>query len=124
MQTIEFLSKKTKTMMAIRKIRQYEEEFDTPEFCKEATKLYIKMHELMAAKDKENIIDVITERAFPEVMHNTKNKTIRWKYLKEIELPRIVQARSTQVITQDNIFAQVTVRFHSQQVINHVVNKC
>ncbi|KAJ8967914.1 hypothetical protein NQ317_018835 [Molorchus minor] len=87
MQSIRFLEKKSKTMMAIRKVRQFEEDFDTPAFCKEATKIYIKMHEMMAANEKDEIISVITERAYPEVMHNIQNKTIRWKYIKDIELP-------------------------------------
>lgn len=118
MQSLQFLGKKSKTMMAIRKIRQYEEEFDSPSFCKEASKIYIKMHELMMDKDNEDIIDVVTERAYPEVIHNIKNKTIHWKFIKDIELPRIVQARCTDIITKENIFAQITVRFHTQQVIS------
>ncbi|XP_023014765.2 mitochondrial ribosomal protein L45 [Leptinotarsa decemlineata] len=117
MQSLEFLTKKSKTMMAIRKVRQYEEDFDTPDFCKEALKIYIKMHEMLADRDEEGIIDVVTERAYPEVLHNVRNKTIRWKYIKEIELPRIVQARCTDVITKENIFAQLTVRFHTQQTL-------
>lgn len=121
MQNIQFLQKKSGTMMAIRKIRQFDEDFDTAEFCKEATKIYIQMHEMMAAKDKDNIINVITERAYPEVMNNLENKTIRWKYIKDIELPRVVYARCTDIITKENIFSQVTVRFHTQQVmsLNH-----
>lgn len=117
MQSMKYLETKTRTMMAIRKIRAYEEEFDIPEFCKEATNIYIKMHEMMANNDKDNIIDVVTERAYPEVMHNIHNKTIRWKYIRDIELPRVVQARCTEIITKENIFAQVTVRFHTQQVL-------
>ncbi|KAJ8924419.1 hypothetical protein NQ315_007215 [Exocentrus adspersus] len=117
MQSIQFLQKKSKTMMAIRKLRQFEEEFDTPDFCKEATKIYIKMHEMMAANDKDNIIQVVTERAYPEVMNNIENKTIHWKYIKDIELPRVVHARCTDIITKENIFAQMTVRFHTQQIL-------
>lgn len=116
MQNIQYLQKKTGTMMAIRKIRQFDEEFDTAKFCEEATKIYIKMHEMMAANDKDNIIDVVTERAYPEVMNNIENKTIRWKYLKDLELPRVVYARCTDIISKENIFSQVTVRFHTQQV--------
>lgn len=113
---MEFLGKKSKTMMAIRKVRQFEEEFDSPQFCKEATEIYIKMHECMAENDEEKLVKYATERAVPEILHNMKNKTVRWKYIKDIELPRIVHARCTDVITKENIFAQLTVRFHTQQV--------
>lgn len=116
-QSLVFLGKKSRTMMSVRKIRQYDEDFDGPEFCKSATDIYIKMHECMVANDKENLINYVTERAYPEVIHNIENKTLRWKYLKDVELPRIAHARNTEVITPDNIFAQVTVRFHTQQVI-------
>ena len=71
----------------------------------------------MASHDKENIIRYVTERAYPQVVHNIENKTINWKYIKDIELPRIVHARHTQFVTNENIFAQVTVRFNTQQVI-------
>lgn len=102
--------------MAIRKIRQFEEEFDTPDFCKQAEEIYVKAHECMATRDEIKIRDYVTERAYPEVMHNVKDKTIRWKYIKSIELPRVVHARCTDIITKENIFAQLTVRFHTQQV--------
>lgn len=116
MQSLTFLGKKSKTMMAVRKIRQFEEDFDAPKFCKQASEIYIKMHELLAKRDTENLIDYVTERAYPEVIHNIDKKTIRWKYLKDVELPRIVQARTTEVLSKENVFAQVTVRFHMQQV--------
>ena len=108
-------------MLTIRKIRQFEEDFDTPQFCKEATDIYIKMHETMAAQDKDNLIKYVTERAYPEVIHNIENKTIHWKYIKDIELPRIVHARQTEVVNKENIFAQVTVRFHTQQVMENIL---
>lgn len=116
MQSLTFLEKKSRTMMAIRKIRQFEEDFDVPKFCKQATEIYIKMHELLAKRDTEDLINYVTEKAYPEVIHNIDKKTIHWKYIKDIELPRVVQARSTDVISKQNIFSQLTVRFHTQQV--------
>lgn len=103
--------------MAIRKIRSYEEDFDAPEFCKLTEDIYKRVHEYMSAKDVEKLEDVVTERAYPEVVHNIQNKTIHWKYLDTIELPRIVHARYTDVITKENIFAQITVRFHTKQLL-------
>lgn len=116
-QNLQFLEKKTKTMMAIRKIKSFEEDFDSPVFCKSAEEIYIKAHECLVNRDKEGIIKYVTERAYPELIHNIDNKTIHWKFLKSIELPRIVHARNTDVITKENVFAQLTVRFHTQQVI-------
>lgn len=102
--------------MAIRKIRSYEEEFDAPDFCKMAEEIYKKVHEYMVTKNLDKLEEVVTERAHPEVIHNIKNTTIHWKYLDTVELPRIVHARCTDIVTKDNIFGQVTVRFHTKQV--------
>ncbi|XP_076268453.1 mitochondrial ribosomal protein L45 [Rhynchophorus ferrugineus] len=116
-QGFQFLEKKAKSMISIRKIKQFDEEFESATFCKEATEIYLKMHEMMAAQDKEGLIKYVTERAYPEVIYNIDNKTLRWKYIKDVELPRIVHARHTDIITKENIFAQVTVRFHTQQML-------
>lgn len=102
--------------MAIRKIRTFEEDFDTQKFCLEAEEIYKKAHECMVANNTDDICKYVTERAYPEIMHNIENKTIRWKYIKNIELPRIVHARVTHIIAKENLFAQLTVRFHTQQV--------
>lgn len=50
------------------------------------------------------------------MIHNIDNKTLRWSFIKSIEPPRVVHARVTDIITPDNLFAQLTVRFHTQQV--------
>lgn len=52
------------------------------------------------------------------MIHNIDNKTLRWSFIKSIEPPRVVHARVTDIITQDNLFAQLTVRLHTQQVYN------
>lgn len=119
-QTMNLLTKKTKTMMAFRKIRSFEEDFDVPAFLKQAEEVYKKAHELMAGQKKEELIKYVTERAYPEVLHNIDRKTLRWRYIKEVELPRVVHARVIDVITKENLFAQVTVRFHTQQVCHKI----
>ena len=102
--------------MAVRKIKSYEDDFDPLEFCKQAEKIYIDTHKAMSDKDLDKLKECVTERAYPETIYNIDCKTIHWKYLKNIEVPRIVHARCTDLITKDNIFGQITVRFHSQQV--------
>lgn len=116
-QKFEFLEKKSKSMMAVRKIRSYEEDFDATIFAEEAQQIYKEAHTALSAKDKYKIRDFVSERAYPEMMWNVKYKTIRWKFLKSLEPPRVVHARCTDVVSKENIFAQVTVRFHTQQVL-------
>lgn len=114
-QKYTFLEKKSKSMMAVRKIRKYEEDYDPVEFAEKAQELYIAAHEALAAGDKNRLIELVTERAYPEMLHYTASKTLRWKFLKSLEPPRVVQVRCTDLISKANVFAQVTVRFHTQQ---------
>lgn len=123
-QKLQFLEKKSKTMMAIRKIRSFEDDFDTPDFCKLAEEIYIKANECLAEGDKEKIIDYVTEKAYPEILHNIKNRTLHWKFIKNVELPRVVHARCTNLVTDENYFAQITVRFHTQQVGRYIAIAC
>lgn len=121
-QKLQFLEKKTKTMMAIRKIRSFEEDFDAPDFCQTALEIYKLVHKYMVEKSLDKLEEVVTERAYPEVVHNIEYKTINWKFLKSLELPRIVHARCTNIVSKENIFAQVTVRLHTQQVRINTTN--
>lgn len=43
-------------------------------------------------------------------------KTLRWNFVDSIEPPRTVHCRTTDLLTKDNLYAQVTVRFHTRQV--------
>lgn len=114
---MQFLEKKGKSMLSVRKIRNFDEDFEPPEFAEQAQQIYIKAHEAMSNKDKYEMRKYVTERAYPEMRHNIHDKTIRWKFLKSLELPHVIHARTTDVITKENIFAQVTVRFHTQQTL-------
>ncbi|RZF36389.1 hypothetical protein LSTR_LSTR002985 [Laodelphax striatellus] len=116
-QTWEFIEKKGKSMLSIRKIRSFDEDFEIEDFLPLAQNIYIKSHEAMAARDKNNLIQYLTERAYPEALYNIDRKTVHWKFLNSIEPPRVVHARHTSLITKENYFAQLTVRFHSQQML-------
>lgn len=114
-QTVDFLSKKTKSMMAIRKIKQYDEDFSAKEFPETAQTIYMQAHEALVAKDKEKLIEYVTEHLYPRMLTGAENVTMRWRFIKSLEPPRVVHARETHLITKENIFAQVTVRMHTQQ---------
>ncbi|XP_067003574.1 large ribosomal subunit protein mL45 [Anabrus simplex] len=116
-QKLELLEKKGKSMMAIRKIRSFDEDFNPHEFAVAAQDIYIAAHNFLMSKDKMKLREVVTERAYPEMKYNTRDKTIHWKFIKSLEPPRVVHARCTDIISKDNIFAQLTVRFHTQQVL-------
>lgn len=118
-QKLEFLEKKSKSMLAIRKVRSFDDDFEISDFIPVAQDIYLKAHEALVnfSKDEDKLLDYVTERAYPEMIHNVKNKTIRWKMLGSIEPPRVVHARSTSIISKDNYFSQITVRFFTQQIL-------
>lgn len=114
-QKLQFLEKKSRSMMAIRKVKSYDDDFETDKFCEDAVEIYLKAHTALATKDRLSLRQFVTERAYPEFRYNTLDKTINWKFIKSLEPPRIVHARCTDVISKSNIYAQITVRFHTQQ---------
>lgn len=101
--------------MAVRKIRSYEEDFSPKTFAETAQDIYIRTHEALMNNNESDIRENVTERLYPEIKHNTKNVTIQWKFLGSIEPPRVVHARQTHLISKENVFAQITVRMHTQQ---------
>lgn len=116
-QKVELIEKKSKSYMAIRKIKTYDDTFSTKTFGEQAFEIYLKAHETLANKDENELLRYVTEHAYPIMTHNMKDKTIVWKFLESLEPPRIVHARNTSLISKENEFAQVTVRFHTQQIL-------
>nr|CAG4649674.1 EOG090X0DDP [Scapholeberis mucronata]SVE93875.1 EOG090X0DDP [Scapholeberis mucronata] len=116
-QSVELLSKKSKSMMAVRKIRSYDEDFSPKDFSDEAQDIYIRAHEALAKKDYDTLHDYVTELSFPLMTHDLRFCTLKWQFLKSLEPPRVVHVRCTDIVTKENIFSQVTVRFHTQQLL-------
>lgn len=103
--------------MAVRKLKSYEDDFDVPTFAEDALKIYIKVHELLAAKAKEELLDYVTEFAYPLMTFQTERKTIRWTFIKENERPYVIQIRTQHLIDKENMFAQITVRMNTRQIL-------
>lgn len=116
-QRLRFLEKKGRSMMAIRKIRQFDEDFDTPQFAVQAQQIYIDAHKALADFDEDRLHELVTERAYPLVINERKNRTLRWQFIRSLEPPQVVHARTTDVVSKENIFAQITVRFHTKQTL-------
>lgn len=116
-QNVEVMAKKTKSWQAVKKIRKYEEEFDAREFPDQAMRIYIEAHTALVKKDEPELSNWVTEKLFPEMLMNMEYKTIVWKFIKSLEPARVVYARCQPLISETNMFAQVTVRFHTQQIL-------
>ncbi|KAK3919393.1 putative 39S ribosomal protein L45, mitochondrial [Frankliniella fusca] len=106
-----------KDKLAVRKIRTYESEFNLKVFQPEALEIYIKAHECLAANDLDKLSDYATEHARLAMLLNSSKRTIHWKFLQALEPPKVVQVRLFQLESQSDVFAQLTVRLLTQQVL-------
>lgn len=113
------LEKKGKSLLDLRKVRKFEEGFDTKEFAQETLDTVIEVQELLQnmEKNQERLHDLVTEKAFPEMIHGLEKKTVRWQFVKSVEPPRVVHVRTTEMLSKQNLYAQVTVRLHTQQIL-------
>ena len=67
--------------------------YDWREWVSEAEEIYIGAHTALADMDEDKLHSLVTEKCFPEMMYMANRKTIRWKYIKSLEPPRVVHAR-------------------------------
>jgi len=109
---------KSKTFRATRKIRTLDDNFDASNFAMhEGKEVYINAHKALAAKELKKLHQLATEKAYPEMTHNIKGKSIYWEFIKSLEPPKVVQVRVQDIAQKGNMFGQVTVRFHTQQIL-------
>lgn len=93
----------------------------------EASEMYVKVHKMMCALSscennvdlevEDEIFDFVTEKAYAEMVHNIERKTIRWEVVKTLEEPYCVRVRCEKGMDGTDLWAQVTIRFHTQQIV-------
>lgn len=99
-------------------ILQYEgDDFSVKEFAQQALDIYIKAHELLASKDKENIFKYVTEYCYPVMSNGIEQGTLIWKYIGDIKAPEVIRVRTADVGIKSNKYAQITVKFHCKQIM-------
>ncbi|XP_042910506.1 large ribosomal subunit protein mL45 [Parasteatoda tepidariorum] len=116
-QTYDSIGKKGKSYLALRKIRNTDYEFDIPTFAENAKDIYIKAQTALMKYDEDQLHELVTEKAYPEITENVKNKVIKWKYIQTLEHPRVVHIRCQEMQQRDNMFAQITLRLFSQETL-------
>ena len=110
------------------KIKSYLPEFNEDIFTSAtAPGIYRKAHELLCQitcptdlshpVDDYSLLQYVTEKALPEILFRTDLRVIRWKLIQHIEPPALVNTTVSEVMSPGNKFAQLTVRFHSQQTL-------
>ena len=51
------------------------------------------------------------------MVHNATRMTLHWEYIKALEAPSVSHVRVEEILVEDNLFAQVTVKMLSQQIL-------
>ncbi|KAA0190580.1 Mitochondrial ribosomal protein L45 [Fasciolopsis buskii] len=110
---------KGKSYKATIQIRRHEPTFSTKSFPLEAESIYKEAHDLLQnfTANESRLFELVTEKALVEMTEGLRFRTLRWKFLSSIEPPHVVQVRTQQLLSKENLYGQVTVRFHTQQII-------
>ncbi|XP_067824863.1 39S ribosomal protein L45, mitochondrial [Heptranchias perlo] len=116
-QRAEQIKQQATSQLAVRKVKEYDREFNTKDFASKAQDIYIEAHSCLANFDKVALHRLVTERCYPDMVRGNRYKTIRWKFLHSLEAPRVVHVRCPDMVHKGNLYGQVTVRFHTQQTL-------
>ncbi|KAM7540935.1 hypothetical protein Aperf_G00000026419 [Anoplocephala perfoliata] len=111
--------KKAKTSRAAARIKKHKPTFTTAGFPSEADAIYKEVLSLLPKfyDNEERLLELTTEKAFAEMTEGLKLRTLHWLFAGSIEPPRVVSCRTEEAIGKGNMFGQVTVRFHTQQIL-------
>lgn len=113
------LKMKGKSFMQMRKIKPFEDDFDSKIFSERALDIYIEAHQLLEniSKNEDKLHELVTEKAYPEMVWKLDKKTVRWRFIESLEPARVVHVRTTDLLSKENVYAQLTVRFHCKQIL-------
>lgn len=113
------LEMKRKSMLQLRKIKAFDEDIDIKEFPDEALSIYTQSLKLLqnVKENQKRLHELLTEKAYPEMVWKLERKTLRWAYVSSTEAARVVHVRTTEMLSKENIYAQITVRFRTKQII-------
>lgn len=110
-----------------RAIKKRVPNFHRKRFPDEAQEIYIEAHQLLNTENwtlpnkeetEETLHGLVTEFAYSKMLQGLDKKTVNWEFIESIEPPRTVQMFTGPMMHQDNLYAQVTVRFHTKQILS------
>lgn len=113
------LKMKGKSLNHVRSLKKYEDQFKADEFAEKALEIFIEAQSLLQdiKKNEDKLHSVVTESAYAKMTFGLEHKTFRWQYMESIEPPTVVHVRVGQLLSKENLCAQITVRFHSKQIL-------
>ncbi|CAF0857156.1 unnamed protein product [Brachionus calyciflorus] len=115
---LEQITKATgKKFKHLKVIKKNDESFDEKLFGELAQQIYIDAHNALSKRDPDEMLKYVTENALMKMHHNMKFKTIEWKWIESLEEPIVRHFVTREMLTKNDLYAQVTVRIHSKQIL-------
>ncbi|XP_017693401.1 PREDICTED: 39S ribosomal protein L45, mitochondrial isoform X1 [Lepidothrix coronata] len=116
-QKMDKLKQTAASQLALRKIKDHDPDFSTKTFPEKAQEIFIEAHNSLANFNKQKLHSLVTERCYPDMVRGNRYKTIRWRFVESLEPPRVVHVRCDSLVNRGNLYGQVTVRMHTQQIL-------
>ncbi|XP_017514821.1 large ribosomal subunit protein mL45 isoform X2 [Manis javanica] len=116
-QKTERLKKNVASQLSIRKIREYDANFKIRDFPEKAKDIFIEAHLCLNNSDHDRLHTLVTENCFPDMVWDIKYKTVRWSFIESLEPSQVAQVRCSSLLSQGNIYGQVTIRMHTRQTL-------
>ncbi|CAH3172982.1 unnamed protein product [Porites lobata] len=107
------------TIYSLVHVRKHCKPFKLKEFANEAQEIYIDVNKAVISKDKQKLQDNATSSVYLSLrnLYFSPDKNLHWRYVSTVTRPKVVHVRANPVETKTNLFAQITVRIHSKQVM-------
>ncbi|XP_072483224.1 large ribosomal subunit protein mL45-like [Notamacropus eugenii] len=116
-QKTEKLKQSVASQLAIRKVAEYDADFRIKTFPEKAQQIFVEAHECLNTSDHDRLHALVTERCFPEMVWDIQLKTVRWSFVESLEPPKVVHVRCPNMVSEGNMYGQVTVRMHTRQTL-------
>ncbi|XP_013005039.1 large ribosomal subunit protein mL45 isoform X3 [Cavia porcellus] len=116
-QRTERLKKNVTSQLSVRKIKEYDTSFKIKDFPEKAKDIFIEAHLCLNNSDHDRLHTLVTEHCFPDMVWDLRYKTVRWNFVESLEPAQVTQVRCSSLVTQGNMYGQVTVRMHSRQTL-------
>jgi len=100
-------------------IKRYTKPFKLRDFAVGAQKTFIEVNTALQENDFMHLRDLCTINVADALKRQflDGNRRIYWRHIRTITPPRIVHARVAPVQEKENLFAQVTVKMHTEQIL-------
>ncbi|XP_022799430.1 probable 39S ribosomal protein L45, mitochondrial [Stylophora pistillata] len=107
------------TIYSLVLIRRHIKPFKLTDFGPKAQEIYIAANEALARKSKKDLQEVVTNSVYRALSNEffPPNKNLHWRFISAVTRPQVVHVRVSPVQTKENLFAQITVKINSKQVM-------